>query len=83
MDTQSKMIMYESLLTTFEPCSIFWDSLGRSKNRCEAKTNHYNQVKLVQIRVALCKYSLSNCYNLLQLRFIYIHNAKVLKLAEN
>ena len=46
------MIIFESLLTTLEPSSIFWGSWGSSENWLEpvlTPITKFNQVKLVQI----------------------------------
>ena len=36
LDQQSGMIIFESLLTTFELCIIFWGSWGSSKKSARA-----------------------------------------------
>ena len=46
------MIIFESLLNTFEASIFFWGNWGRSK---KSKFNQVEQVKLVQIHDTLCK----------------------------
>ena len=50
-DEQIKMIIFGSLLTTFEASIIFWGVWRSSKNWLKPKTtiSKFNQIKLVQI----------------------------------
>ena len=58
LDQQSKMTIFESLLTTFEPCVMFWFEtagtvvkIGSNQNQIITK---FNQVKLGQIHDMHC-----------------------------
>jgi hypothetical protein len=48
------MVIFESLLTSFETSLIFWGSWGGGENLLEPKFNHHQHIKLAQIRKTHC-----------------------------